>query len=315
MSSARFNPDITRAMKNSNRQHRFKNWLGFEQNCSFDSSGSRTNAASALQARSNYESRFMSSNSVSASSEALPTTGKVSVILPVYNEQACIESTFDKILEYAHTHPNYDFLFVDDGSTDWTKQFLKMKLNTARTKQIQLLSYQSNLGKGRAIQRGVNQVSGDYICYLDSDLAYSLEHLDQLIAALQDCDMVIGCRSLASSRVKGQSLTRKVAGKLFNLLSRSFLNLPYRDMQAGLKGFKRHPAKVLFSKQKMMGFSFDVELIYLAREYGYSIQEIPATVSAYHPQKQSKVNLILDSMEMLFDVVEIKINDLKGIYD
>jgi dolichyl-phosphate beta-glucosyltransferase len=124
--------------------------------------------------------------------EVVPTTEQVSVILPVYNEQACIESTSDVVLEFAQWYPNYQFLFVDDGSICWTKPFLKMKLNASRTKQIQLLSYNCNRGKGYAVRRGMAYVNENYICYLDSDLAYSLEHLESLVAGLRHADVVIG---------------------------------------------------------------------------------------------------------------------------
>jgi dolichyl-phosphate beta-glucosyltransferase len=247
--------------------------------------------------------------------ESLHVNAQVSVILPVYNEQACIQKTFDAVLEYSRSHPNYHFLFVDDGSIDWTKQFLKLKLNIASSKQIQLLSYGFHAGKGYAIKRGIAHADGDYICYLDSDLAYSLEHLELLIAELQDFDVVIGCRSLASGNTKGLNLSRKIVGKAFNFLSRKLFNLPYRDMQAGLKGFKRNSAKALFSRQQMDGFSFDVELIYLAKKYGYSIKEVPAVVSDDHQQKHFKVNLFSDSLDMLFNLLEIKFNDCRGKYE
>lgn len=250
-----------------------------------------------------------------STTEVVPITERVSVILPVYNEQACIESTFDAVLEFSRSHSNYQFLFVDDGSVDWTKQFLRMKLDAAKTKQIQLLSYGFNAGKGYAIKRGIAHVDGDYICYLDSDLAYSLEHLKLLVTKLRYADMVIGCRGLASKNIKGLSLSRKIAGKVFNRLSRVILSLPYQDMQAGLKGFKRSSAMLLSSKQRINGFSFDAELIYLAKKYGYSIEEVPAVVEAHHQRKASKISLFSDSLEMLFDLIGIRINDRRGKYE
>lgn len=245
--------------------------------------------------------------------EAKLVIPQVSVILPVYNEQTCIEKTFDAVLAYSRLHPNYHFLFVNDGSIDWTKPVLQSKINTAKRKEIQLLSYDFHAGKGYAVKRGLVHAHGDYICYIDSDLAYSLDHLELLIAELQHFDLVIGCRRLVHEQ--GLSFSRRTVGSVFNLLSRGLLNLPYQDMQAGLKGFRRDSAKLLFSKQTMNGFSFDVELIYLARKYGYSIKEIPAIVSNEHQRKRSQVNLFSDSFEMLFDLLEIRFNDRGRKYD
>jgi dolichyl-phosphate beta-glucosyltransferase len=240
--------------------------------------------------------------------------GRVSVILPVYNEQACIHQTFDAVVGYLYTHANYQFIFVNDGSTDRTKQILENRIKAAQTQQIYLLSYQPQGGKGFAIRQGVAYAEGDYICYLDSDLAYSLDHLDLLVEQLQNCEVAIGSRNLAASHIKGLKFSRKVAGKVFNLLSRSLLNLRYRDMQAGIKGFQKSAAKAIFKQQSLTGFSFDVELLYVAEKRGYAIAEVPAIVSDHHQQKLSKVNLLQDSIKMLIDLLKVRWNDVMGRY-
>jgi dolichyl-phosphate beta-glucosyltransferase len=240
--------------------------------------------------------------------------GQVVVILPVYNEQACIGTTFEAIRGYLYTHPNYRFVFVNDGSTDRTREILTGAIKAAQDPRLQLMSYSPRGGKGYAIKVGMEQAQGDFLCYLDSDLAYSLEHLDRLVEKLHHCDVAIGCRSLVASNPQGLRPSRKVAGKTFNWLSRKLLNLNYRDMQAGLKGFRRESAQDLFGHQSLMGFSFDVELIYLAQKRGYRIGEVPAAVSRAHQQKISKVNLLQDSLCMLRDLFGIRINDIMGRY-
>lgn len=158
-------------------------------------------------------------------SEPLPNLGQshhqvrrsltaVAVILPVYNEQAAIRRTFAAILEYLPTHPNYTFIFVNDGSCDRTKDIIYSGIAATQTKQIQLLSYHPNVGKGYAIQRGVEYADSDIICYLDSDLAYSLDHLDRLVQALRTHDVAIGCRSLVSGNSKDLKFSRKIAGRV-----------------------------------------------------------------------------------------------------
>lgn len=244
------------------------------------------------------------------------SVGQVGVVLPVYNEQACIQQTFKTVLDYTRHYPNYRFIFVNDGSTDRTQAILEQQIERAGTCQVQLVAYTTRRGKGYAVQTGMAKVGleVDYLCYLDSDLAYSLEHLEHLIAQLQGCDLAIGCRSLMRSNSSNLRLSRRIAGKVFNLLSQVLLNLRFSDMQAGLKGFRSDVAQVLFSRQQLPGFSFDVELIYLARKYGYRIGEIPARVAKSHQGKASKVKLVQDSLRMLWDLFRIRYYDLTGRY-
>jgi dolichyl-phosphate beta-glucosyltransferase len=239
----------------------------------------------------------------------------VSIILPVYNEQACINRTFEAVLEYAQQHPFYTFWFVNDGSSDRTEHLLQERIAHAATTQIRLISYRNRGGKGYAIRQGMAAATDDCVCFTDGDLAYSLDHLEPMIAQLAYFDLVIGSRNLIPGGTRGPHLTRKVAGEVFNCLSRWLMNLPYKDMQAGLKGFRRQAAQELFSRQSLLGFSFDVELLYLARKLGYSIGEIPAQVSGAHARKLSKVNLLVDSLKMLLDLVKIRLNDVMGRYE
>jgi dolichyl-phosphate beta-glucosyltransferase len=237
------------------------------------------------------------------------------VVLPVYNEQACINSTFDAILDYVKCHPAYVFLFVNDGSSDRTEQILRQRIALAKTSQIQLLSYRDRGGKGYAIKQGIAAAKQEFVCFTDGDLAYSLDHLERIAEQLEHFDVVIGCRNLVRGGTRGPHLSRKVAGGVFNLLSRWLMNLPYKDMQAGLKGFRRSTAQDLFCRQRLLSFSFDVELLYVARKLGYSIGEIPAKVSSAHARKLSKVNLVLDSLQMLLDLLKIRWNDWLGRYE
>jgi dolichyl-phosphate beta-glucosyltransferase len=240
--------------------------------------------------------------------------GSVTVVLPVYNEQSCIGQTFDAVVAFARRHPSYTFLFVNDGSTDHTRAILADRLKIAQMPQLQMLSYSPRAGKGFAIKTGMNYAEGDYLCYLDSDLAYSLEHLGALVECLEAQDVAIGSRSLVASNPAVLHWSRRLAGTVYNWISRAALGLGYRDMQAGLKGFRRDVAKELFAQQSLMGFSFDVELIYLAKRQGYRIGQIPAQVSKQHQQKVSKVNLLSDSLHMFKDLLQIRWNDLIGRY-
>ncbi|MBW4538381.1 MAG: glycosyltransferase [Myxacorys chilensis ATA2-1-KO14] len=241
-------------------------------------------------------------------------TGQVSVILPVYNEQASIQKTFEALLHYLPDHPNYKFIFVNDGSCDRTKEILAAGLYATKARRIELLSYSPRAGKGYAVRRGVEYTDSDIICYLDGDLSYSLDHLDELVEKLRSCDVVIGARTLARGNGKKLKLKRKLAGKVSNFLASRILNLNYSDMQSGLVGFRGEAARNLFGAQELTDAAFDVELIYLAKKWGYTIGEIPAKVSTRHRLKPSNVNLLQDSIRMLIDLLKIRLNDCMGLY-
>ena len=132
---------------------------------------------------------------------------------------------------------------------------------------------------------------------MDGDLAYSLEHLKLLVEKLKEFDVVIGCRNLDRENFRNLTLLRKISCKIFKFISGKIINLPYRDMPAGLKGFNKIPAPKIFKIQKITGFSFDAELLFLARKKGYTIGEIPAKVSQHHLYKNSQVNIFKNSRD------------------
>jgi dolichyl-phosphate beta-glucosyltransferase len=107
---------------------------------------------------------------------------------------------------------------------------------------------------------------------------------------------------------------RRVLGWTFNKIARTILWMPYRDTQAGLKAFRLDAARRIFALQRVPGFSFDAELIFIARRLGYSVGEIPARVSDTHSYKISKVNLAREPFRMLRELVRIRGNALLGRY-
>ncbi|PSB51188.1 glycosyl transferase [filamentous cyanobacterium Phorm 6] len=240
---------------------------------------------------------------------------KIAVILPVYNEANCIEQTVEKILEFSQKNHAYNFIIVNDGSTDNTLQIIENQLKTFPTHHIKLISYINRQGKGYAVKKGGEYVDADCICFMDGDLAYSLEHLEPLVEKLEKFDVVIGCRNLDRENFRNLTLLRKISGKIFNFISRKILNLAYRDMQAGLKGFKQSAAQEIFKQQTITGFSFDAELLFLAEKKGYTIGEIPARVSEQHLYKTSKVNIVKDSLKMFSCLLKIRYNNRVGNYE
>jgi len=241
----------------------------------------------------------------------------VSVILPLYNEAGLVDRTFTAVRAYAREHREFEFLFVDDGSGDGTPDRIEALLEehgAGRPERIRLIRSPDNGGKGRAVHLGVEHAGGDLVLFMDGDLAYGLDHLPLLVDALAMHEVVIGSRSLVSRKERNTRPLRRLLGEAFNRLARLVLFLPYRDTQAGLKGFRVEAARAIFARQRIFDFSFDVELIYIARRLGFSIAEVPARVSDEHSYKVSKVNLVRDPARMLLRLFQIRIQGLLGRY-
>jgi glycosyltransferase involved in cell wall biosynthesis len=246
---------------------------------------------------------------------------RVNVVLPVYNEGEHVEHVARQVLEFAGANPRYHFLFVSDGSKDETPGAIERAIRVASDRdaasRVRLIAYRANAGKGWAVSRGVQEAIGeddDLVIFTDGDLAYSLDHLPRLEAALATHDVAIGTRRDEGGQVGAHTL-RRWMGWTFNRIARLALGRSYTDTQAGLKGFRLGAARTIFPALRVSNFSFDVELLYLAHRMGYSIEEVPAQVSSFHRHKSSNVNLLRDPLRMLMSLAAIRLNGARGVYE
>jgi len=250
---------------------------------------------------------------------------RIHVILPVFDEARLIDHTLNAVIAFAGENPAFEFLFVDDGSRDGTAKIIHDRLERECPLRVSLLSYTPNRGKGRAVHAGFERAlatlalagldEDGLVCFTDGDLAYPLDHLPELAAALESYDVVIGSRSLVHKDERNTTLPRRVMGGVFNALARATIGIPHKDTQAGLKGFRAAAAREVFRRQHLDNFAFDVELVYLARRLGFSVGEIPARVSEAHSYKVSKVNLVRDPLRMFGSLLDIRTAAARGRYD
>jgi glycosyltransferase involved in cell wall biosynthesis len=207
---------------------------------------------------------------------------------------------------------NYRAILVDDGSTDGTAAAFRQGLRGL--KRASVMGLHENGGKGRAVRLAFAGAQQDLLVFLDGDLAYSLSHLKPMVLALKKYDVVIGSRSLAPQADGGLPKRRAFLGWGFNRLACAWLGIDYPDTQAGLKGFRRRAARELFLRQKVDGFAFDAELLYLAKKLGLKVGQIPAQVSGEHSYKTSRVKLAADTLLCLWDFFRIRLRSWTGQY-
>ncbi|OGX15624.1 MAG: hypothetical protein A2166_02510 [Omnitrophica WOR_2 bacterium RBG_13_41_10] len=237
----------------------------------------------------------------------------ISVVIPAYNENVRIVKTLEKTLDYFEIHNYlYEIIIIDDASTDVTYNLVD-SLSRGHS-NIKILRNRKNMGKGFSVKRGVLESRGDYVLFSDADLSTPIEEIEKFFPHFnKGYDIVIGSRALKDSQILlKQPWYRKNMGKIFNLLVRLFIIKGIKDTQCGFKCFRKEVAHKIFSLQRLNGFCFDVEILYIAKSLGYKIKEVPII---WLNCLQSRVAIFNDSICMFFDLFKIKFNNLRKFYD
>lgn len=235
----------------------------------------------------------------------------LSIVIPAFNEEKRILSTLDHIVSYLKKYKlRFEIIVVDDGSQDKTVKIIQEYIKECPS--LRIIENVINKGKGYSIRNGILQSNGDLILFSDADLSTPIEELPEFLRWLEkDYEIVIGSRALKESIILKQPLYRKIMGIIFNRLVQIISVRGIRDTQCGFKCFKKQVVYDLFSMQKLDRFSFDVEILYLAKKKGYKIKEIPVR---WYYNPDSKVKWFKDSIQMFKDIFIIRVNDLLGRY-
>ncbi len=228
---------------------------------------------------------------------------KISLCIPMYNESSIIDATLETVSDYMEANfEDYEVIFSDDGSTDSCRAAVEAFSNP----RIRAVGYEKNKGKGAAIRNGVMNAVGDIILFTDCDLAYGLDVVKQAVSMFEanpDADMVIGSRNLSQDGYEGYTFVRKLASKVYIKCLALAAGFKLSDSQCGFKSFRRDTAHKIFSECEVNGFAFDFEVLIKANNLGAKILEMPVKVINH---RESKVNVLRDSIRMLRDVREIK---------
>lgn len=235
----------------------------------------------------------------------------LSVIIPAYNEERRLPATLEKLQAYLSRQSfTYEIWVVDNGSTDRTADLVREY--GRRFPAIQLAQTRLR-GKGIAVRTGMLRAAGRYRFFCDADLSMPVEEFERFYPPrLADADVAIGSREAKGARRFDEPPYRHFTGRIFSLAVKLLILHGYEDTQCGFKCFRDAAAEDLFSRQRFNGWSFDVEVLYLARQRGYRIREVP--ISWYY-QSDSRIRLVGDSLRMFTDLLRIRWNGMRGIYD
>ncbi len=237
----------------------------------------------------------------------------LSIIIPAYNEEGRLPNTLDRIAAYLKANPcRAEILVVDDGSFDGTAALVTERARTCPG--IRLISNGSNRGKGYSVRHGMLEARGTIALFTDADMSTPIEEAGKLLAALKEggFDGAIGSRALDRSLIQvHQSAIREWAGICFNRFVRWLMGIQYSDTQCGFKGFRRERARIIFEQQRIERFGFDPEILFLAKRHNLRVAEVPVRWSH---DAATKVNVAADGIRMVFELLVIRWNALKGYY-
>jgi dolichyl-phosphate beta-glucosyltransferase len=237
----------------------------------------------------------------------------LSVVIPAYNEIRRLPQTLDRILEWleAQKLEFCEVLVVDDGSRDGTAAMVEERAKKQAV--LRLLRNPDNRGKGYAVRSGMLAAKGEWVLFTDADLSTPIEEVTKLHsrAVESGAGIAIGSRALDPNTVEvHQSSFREWSGRFFNLVMRLMTGLPFRDTQCGFKLYAARAAREVFLRQKLDGFSFDVEDLIIARRLGFAAVEVPVRWRNVEGTKVSAWN----GMRSFWDLARIRWRDVRGGY-
>lgn len=236
---------------------------------------------------------------------------ELSVVIPAYNEEARLPRSLERIRDYlGRAHPLSEIIVVDDGSTDRTADVVRCLQK--EMPKLQLVMNAKNRGKGYSIRAGMLAARGEITLFTDADLSAPIEEAEKLFVALRSAEVAIGSRALDRTLIQvHESRSREFAGILFNLLVRITIGLPFKDTQCGFKAFRTDHARAIFERQKIEGFGFDPEILFLAKRHSLRVVEIPVV---WAHDARTKVHMMRDSLQMFVALWKIRWNAFRGRY-
>jgi glycosyltransferase involved in cell wall biosynthesis len=239
------------------------------------------------------------------------TTPFLSIVIPAHNEESRLPRTLGQIFTFLEKQTyTSEVIIVENGSSDRTLELAREFI--LRYPSLKVFREEER-GKGRAVRRGILEARGEYRFICDADLSMPIEEVQKFIPPLlNDFDLAIASREAPGAVRYNEPSYRHLGGRAINLAIRLLILPGLNDTQCGFKCFHAGVAEDLFRQQTLMGWSFDIELLYLARRKRLRVKEIPVQ---WYFDADSKVSAVRDALRMLGDIFRIHINAWRGRYD
>ncbi len=234
----------------------------------------------------------------------------LSVVIPAHNEENRLPDTLEQVFRFLQKQSfSSEVIVVENGSTDNTFEVAQ----TFAKSHENLRVIQSERGKGAAVKRGMLEARGEYRFMCDADLSMPVDEIVKFIPPTsENFDVLIASREAKGSVRYNEPSYRHLGGRGINYIIQVLILPGLNDTQCGFKCFRAGIAKEIFQKQTLSGWSFDIELLFIARRRGYRIREAPVHWY-FHPE--TKVSAVRDALRMIGDIFRIHANALRGKYD
>ncbi|MFL7891305.1 MAG: dolichyl-phosphate beta-glucosyltransferase [Anaerolineales bacterium] len=230
----------------------------------------------------------------------------LSVIIPAFNEEQRLPRTLAQVLSFLQTqaYPS-EILVIENASHDRTFQVADVFATQHHSQQLPIKVLREPVqGKGAAVKRGVFLARGEYHFMCDADLSMPVEEINRFLPPILDeFDIAIASREAPGAVRYNEPVYRHMVGRVFNTLIRTLALPGLNDTQCGFKCFKSAVARELFEKMTITGWSFDVEILYLAQQHNFRIVEV-AIPWYYNPD--SHISVVKDSLQMALDIFKIR---------
>ncbi len=226
----------------------------------------------------------------------------LSVVIPAYNEEARISETIHRVVSYLREQEyEWEIVVADDGSYDATARLAEEA--AAGDPRVRVLPL-SHGGKGWAVRHGMLAAEGEFRLLCDADLSVPIVQVERLIPPRgADVDVAVGSREAPGAARYGEPGRRHLMGRVYNALARLLAAPELADTQCGFKCFRAGAAVQLFGRATVNGFSYDVEVLYLAHRSGMTVAEIGIE---WHYREHSKVRPFRDAISMTLDLLLIR---------
>lgn len=238
------------------------------------------------------------------------TSPLLSIIIPAHNEEERLPPSLDLVAQFVSSrNEDIEVIVVENGSQDNTYKVatdFQAKMSYLRVLQ------EKTPGKGRAVRAGMLAAVGQYRIFCDADFSMPVDEIARFIpTAANPYDVAIASRELPASRRINEPEYRHLIGRIFNSMVRWSVLPGLHDTQCGFKAFRGEIADQVFRIQTLTGWSFDAEVLVIARQNGYHIQEVPIT---WYYKRGTRLHIIKDSIKMGMDLLTIRRNARKGLY-
>lgn len=241
----------------------------------------------------------------------------LTIIIPAYNEAQRLPDSLKKIAAFLRSQSFHtEILVVENRSTDETSGVVRSFANTiSAADPFTLELLHSAPGKGAAVKTGMLVGRGDYLFICDADLSMPIDEISKFLPPQQESngyDVAIASREIAGAVRYNEPFYRHLMGRVFNFVVRRLIIPGIEDTQCGFKMFTRDAAAQVFPHQTIDGWGFDPEILYISRIRGLNLVEVPIN---WYYMSESRINPILDTINMVREVLRIRRNGLRGIYE